>query len=145
VPISTLTAARDAILTQFKTVWDTQASPIAKVLWQDSDDEVPKGTESWARVTVVHNQGRQATLVGQTGNRRFRRFGLVTVQVFTPIDDGLTKNDILAKLAIDAFEGQTAGGGDRVEFRNVRSNEVGPDGTWFQTNVFAEFEYDEIK
>ena len=145
MPISTFSEARDAILTQFKTVWDTQTPPIAKLLWQDVDDEVPSGTESWARVTVVHNQGRQATVGGETGNRRFRRFGVVTVQVFTPIDDGLTKNDELAKLANDAFEGQTAGGGDRVEFRNVRSNEIGPDGAWFQTNVIAEFEYDEVK
>jgi hypothetical protein len=32
-----------------------------------------------------------------------------------------------------------------VELRNVRLNEVGSDGHWYQINVVADFEYDEVK
>ena len=75
---------------------------------------------------------------------RFRRFGIVTVQVFELSGDGLTSSDVLVDLALDAFEGEKTGL-DRVEFRNARANEIGQDGPWFQTNVIAEFTYDRTK
>lgn len=145
MPISSLTEARDAIQAHFKTAWEAQSPPVPKVLYQDVKDEIPVGTDPWARITIIHNTSGQATVGGAVGNRRFRRFGLVTVEVYTPFGDGLTNNDIFAKVAVDAFEGTRTSGGDSVEFRNVRSNEIGPDGDWFHTNVIAEFEYDEVK
>ncbi len=144
MPLASLTAARDAILTLFKVAWDAQTPPVPKLLNDDVKDDLPAGTFPWARIIVRHNTGFQATLAGETGNRRFRRLGLVTVQIFTPYGDGLDLNDALAKVAVDAFEGKSTAA-DEVLFRNVRSNEVGQDGNWFQTNVFAEFEYDEVK
>jgi len=144
MPISSITDARNAIQTLFKTAWDAQTPPVPVVLYADVRKEVPATSDPWTRITVVHNTSTQVTL-GQIGNRRFRRFGLVSVEVYTPFGTGLTDNDRFVKVAIDAFEGNTTGGEDTVEFRNVRSNEIGSDGSWFQTNVIAEFEYDEVK
>lgn len=144
MPIASFTAARDAIIGHFRTEWNAQSAPVPEVLYQDDKKDTPSGNDSWARVTVLHNVSGQVTM-GPPNNRRFRRQGLVTVQIFTPFGDGLTDSDIFAKVALDAFEGKETGGGDTVEFRNVRMEEIGQNGNWHQTNVIAEFEYDEVK
>lgn len=143
---ATLTEARDEILTQFKTRWDQPgASQGIPVIYWDSDATAPKPPNPWARVTVQHSpvQPGQVTLAGFSGGRRFRRTGICTVQIFTPLGDGLSTADQLATIARSAFEGQTTP--SSVIFRAVSVNEVGRDeGGWFQVNVLAQFEYDEI-
>lgn len=145
MPFISVELARDAILSHFNAAWAAQVPPVPKLLFQDKKDELPLGTESWARITVLHNEGRRVTVGGDPGNRRFRRFGVINIQIFTPFGDGLVTNDKLVQVAVDAFEGKTTGGGDTVEFRNVRSNEIGPDGDWYNTNVVVNFEYDSVK
>lgn len=146
----TFTQARDEILTVFKTAWDAGIETTGKVvIYPDAKNQVPKTNDAdsnpnlWARVSVVHDTGRQATL-GGIGNRLFQREGSVTVQVFTPIGTGLSIADKVYKIVVDAFEGKTSASGN-VWFRNVRVNEIGPEGTWFQANIIADFEYDEQK
>ena len=146
----TFTAARDEILTVFKTAWDAGADTAGKVvIYPDAKNQVPKTNDAdsnpnlWARVSVIHDTGGQATL-GGIGNRLFRREGSVTVQVFTPIGTGLSIADRVYKIVVDAFEGKTSASGN-VWFRNVRVNEIGPEGSWFQTNIIIDFEYDERK
>lgn len=141
---ATLLQARDEILGALKTAWDADpGSTGLPVLYSDTEEDVP-ATGAWARVTVQHNEGFQATLSNAVGARRFRRLGTVTVQVFTPHNEGGTLSDTLATVAKNAFEGVTTSPG-RVIFRNVRVNEVGQDKEWFQVNVLADFEYDEIR
>lgn len=149
MPIANITAARDAIIDHFKAAWDAMdlevGESIPEVIYDDAENEIPDGRDSWVRVSVRHAAGAQATL-GGVGGRRFRKTGDVTVYVFTPVGGGLTRNDALAKVAVDAFEGESTGGaGGAIVFRNVRSQEIGRDGAWFQTNVIADFEYDGIK
>jgi len=141
---ATLTQARDEILGHFKAAWDADgtASQYPIRYWAVSEEKPT--TDAWVRITVAHVDGGQATLSGATGQRRFRHFGVVTVQVFTKYGDGLTLNDQLCTVAKNAFEGEVTSPG-RVIFRNVRLNEVGQDDQWFQTNVLADFEYDEIR
>ena len=142
--VTDVTQARSEIHTRFKTVWDADsASQNVTVLYADTaQDPPPEG--SWARITVRHADGAQATLSGETGARRFRQFGVVTVQVFTSTGDGQVTSDVLVAIAKFAFEGVATSPG-RVLFRNVRIQEVGQDGAWFQSNVLADFEYDEVK
>jgi hypothetical protein len=87
--------------------------------------------------------GNQASLANDGGRRRWERTGLVTVQIFVPAGEGLSEAYSLAKTVADAYEGTTTASG--VWFRNVRVNEVGADGAWFQVNALIEFIYDEIK
>ena len=144
MPIATIEEARDEILTYFTAAW---APTGVTLLYDDLPHDLPEDA-SWARITVQHNTFTQVTLGGKValggGGSRFRRNGLVTVQIFTPSGDGLTTADPLVDLAVDAFEGEDTGS-DRIEFRNARANEVGNDGAWHQTNVTAEFEYDRVK
>ncbi|RKZ20191.1 hypothetical protein DRQ50_00095 [bacterium] len=141
---ATIAQARDEILGTFQTAWLADSvSQLLPVLYSDVSQE-PPDAGAWARVTINHTASRQATLSGETGARRYRRFGFVTVQLFTPTGEGLTLGDELTTIAVRAFEGVTTAPG-RVIFRNVRPIEVGQGGSWFQTNVLADFEYDEVR
>lgn len=142
MPISSLAEARDLITAHFVALWNAQSGTAPLLVYDDRHKDLPANAP-YARITVRHNVMDQRTL-GNTGNRRFRRFGVVVVQIFTVANDGLTKADVFAKVALDAFEGNSTAP-DEVHFRNVRVNEEGENGNWFQTNVLADFDYDEIK
>ena len=147
MPIALLADGRDEILLHFTTAWNAGTPPIPLLLYDDKKRDLPPNAP-YARITIKHNVFPQTTIgatVAKGGNGvRFRRFGIVTVQVFELSGDGLTSSDVLVDLALDAFEGEKTGL-DRVEFRNARANEIGQDGPWFQTNVIAEFTYDRVK
>lgn len=133
-------AARDEMLTLFSTAWQTTGHP---VLFEDAPtDQRPADGSPWARVSIRHAGGEQATLAGETGMRRWRRTGTLFVQVFTPRGNGFALADSLGKVAAHAFQGKRTPGG--VWFRDVSMREIGPDGPWMQVNVTAAFEYDEV-
>ena len=147
MPIATIAEARDEILLHFTMAWDAGTPPIPTLFYDDKHKDPPDDA-SYARITLKHNLFRQVTVGGKISQggsgQRFRRFGIVTVQVFTISGDGLASSDTLIQLALDAFEGENTGS-DRIEFRNARANEIGQDGPWFQVNVIAEFDYDRVK
>jgi len=147
MPINTRAEARDELLLHFTTKWNAGTPPIPLLLYDDKHRDLPTDAP-YARITIKHNISPQVTIgasVAQGGNGvRFRRFGLVTVQVFEISGDGLTGADVLVDLALDAFEGEKTGL-DRIEFRNANAEEIGEDGPWYHTNVTAEFVYDRVK
>jgi len=141
--------------TQFRTVWLADAATVAvPVQYPDvAAGEFPPKTQdgsgnptAWARASILHNPGAggQANLSGDSGKRRYARFGSITIAIFTPVGDGLKLADDFVRVAMSAFEGvDLAPTG--VVFLNVRFSEVGPDGTYMLTNVLADFEYDEVR
>lgn len=131
--------AIDAIGTLIKTAWDPTGY---KMLWQNVADSIPSSVSPWARTTIEHVISSQASLTNASSTTRWQREGLITVQVFVPAGKGPVDWAPLVKILMDAFEGKTTSG---IWFRNVRFNEIGPDGDFYQVNVFAEFQYDEIK
>lgn len=142
----TYAEARDEIHALFKVAWDAGVETAGQaVLYTDSKTVVPKTVDGdsnpdlWARITVQHSSGSNAAI----GNGLFDRFGVVTVQVFTALGTGLSIGDNVYKIVGDAYEGKTTPGG--VWFRNVSVNEIGPEGEWYQTNITADFEYNERK
>ena len=137
---ATFAQATDDILGIFKDAWDPTTY---EAIYTNIAGEVPTGTDPWARATLQHVGGGQASLTGGLGTTRWNRTGFLTVQVFVPIGEGLSGAHNLAKIIADAFEGASTPNG--VWFRNVRVNEVGPDGDWYQVNVVVDFEYDEVK
>jgi hypothetical protein len=137
---ATITEARDQILALFKAAWDTTGYT---AIYDDRPGSTPDTTDPWARATVRHNTGRQATLADATGARRYDRLGLATFQVFTPVGDGVKLADELSQLLVDAYEGKSTAGG--IWFFNVRANEIGVADGWRQTNVIAEFRYQQQK
>lgn len=142
--VATKVQARDEMLGVLKTAWDAGgASAGLPVLYWDTEGSIPT-SGAWARATIRHATGGQATLSSSVGTRRFRHTGTVTVQIFTPHNEGGTLSDDLTDIVENAFEGTTTSPG-RVIFFNVRTNEIGQHGQWFQTNVLADFEYDKIR
>lgn len=145
--MTTLAQAKNEIAGAFRDAWI--ADPLSAdlpVLYLDVAD-APPTSGAWARLTVRHGPGGQATLAGDAGTRHYRRTGFVTVQVFVERHDRAgaeTTMDALVPIAVHAFEGITTSPG-RVAFHRVRVNEVGVSGVWLQTNVLADFEYDEVR
>jgi Bacteriophage related domain of unknown function len=113
-----------------------------QIFWEAIEDDRKPDDNAWLISTIRHVGGRQETL-GGIGNRSFLRTGIIFLQIFTRVGKGLQESYQLAKVLADAFEGQSSPKG--VWFRNVRINEVGKDGTFSQTNVTVEFQYNEVK
>ena len=113
-----------------------------KIFWEGVEADRETDDTAWAVSTIRHVTGRQQTLGGR-GNRAFERAGIIIIQIFTRIGNGLHESYQLAKVMADGFEGKHSPGG--VWFRNVTLNEVGKDGAFTQVNVNIEFRYNEIK
>lgn len=152
---TTLQVAVDEIYGRLKTVWDAQtpailgASPAAPVTllyedteWKGRPDDAT--ADPWARASIRHASGQQATLADSTSRRLFRNYGAVTVQCFAPMRDnrGAPVARQLAEVVKAAFEGART---SNVWFQSVRFNEIGREGLFFQLNVVANFEWDEAR
>lgn len=136
--MATLQAAREAMYQQFVTAWGA-TTPYT------FDNEIfdpPEGV-SWIRLSVRHTRSNQETL-GGLGARKFRRGGACIVQVFAPQGQGVRAADILAQQARAIFEGITLVTGS-LWFTDVIVQEVGESEGWYQINVEALFDYDEVK
>lgn len=135
----TYAQANDEVLAQLKAVWDPTGH---KLFYEDVRDQKETDMSPWATVVVRHAAGQQDSLGGR-GNRSFLRLGVLIVTINTPSGSGLSEAYALAKVVADAYEGASSPNG--VWFRNVRINELGRDGTFYQTNVLVDFEYTETK
>lgn len=132
--------ATNEIIKFFDDAWGSDR----KALYPNVTEEIPTGQEEWARLNIQFTSGRQVTM-GGIGCRRFRRLGIVFVQVFSPkLGEGLSDINALAKIVSDAFEGKATANG--VWFRNVSPPlEAAGDGDFYQANISVDFEFDEIK
>lgn len=148
--LPTLPEAKDEMFGLFKTKWEADTPAIngavaIPVQWPGVDKQAPPAADgAYAAIFIKHGQSRQATL-GETGNRRFTRTGLIIVQCFAPISrgDASTFAENAAIIARDAYEGVGTDSG--IWFRNARVTEIGSDKTWYQFNMVVEFQYDELK
>lgn len=142
--MASIEQAANEILSVFKTAWDTTGfNAVYENVREHGTHAIPATQVPWARVRLVHADGGAASLSGALATKRYRRDGFLTVQVFVPSGEGLSRARQLAKIVMDAYDGASTPGG--AWFRNARLNEVGPDGNWFQVNVLVDFTYDEIK
>lgn len=143
---ASITDARDQMSKVLRDALLAATAPIdfsgTKVLWDDVDADPPATTETWVRHMVRHAGGGQSSLSDPNNKRRYTRTGIVAVQVFTRKGSGHSTSDALVGIITHAYEhGSTSGG---VWFRNVRPSEQGVRGGWQQTDVYAEFTYDEV-
>lgn len=121
--------------------WD----PTVKMYWEGVVATTqPTSDDTWLRVSLLHATGRQSSLAGADGVRRWNRTGFISVQCFAPLARGSVQRATrLACVVRDALQGkQTA---SCVWFRNPRVNEVGEDKDWFNVNATIDFDYDELR
>jgi hypothetical protein len=129
--------ARDIIIAAFRTGWSS-ATDVA----YDNEQFTPTdSTSAWARF-VVHFNGSKQVSIAPSGSRSFRRFGIVSIQIFTSVSDNTFNSDTYANTALSIFEGKVI---SNVHFYDGGITTVGVDGKWYQQNVVIYFYFDEIK
>lgn len=125
----------------FQTAWDAGVATTGNpLLYEDISGDKPTSGK-WAKIAIHHAAGMQAAL----GTTRFRRHGMVIIEMFAPSGQGHYSSgmDDMIDVAMGAFEGKSTTGG--VWFRDVTPREIGPEGPWFQTNIELEFIYDQVR
>lgn len=142
---------RTEVLGFFKTNYDLIAtdaglglSPLPELFYDNQAQSNVDTDTAWLRVTLKPALGTQHTL-GQVGNRKFVRQGLIFIQIFTPLDKGMQASDHLADGIIGFLEGgQTTT--NNIPFNNVSPpKNIGNEGSWQQVNIDADFIYHIIK
>lgn len=129
-------AARELIYARFVNAWGTTSD---YVLGNESFE--PPENDEWVRLTVLHLDSGFETL-GGAGNRRVRRRGSITAQIFVPVGTGMDVSDTLMTTIRDLFEGVSFGG---VDCFNTEDREVGVNGSHHQRNLECFFAYEERK
>lgn len=142
MPVASNDVARDEVYAVLKAAVDASAYAAVPILYPDTVKDAPKDGTSYMRAFVDFTTERLASL-GPISNRRYRVMGLVQVQVFTPYGEGQSSGDLISGVVKRAFRGVNTGS-DAISFRNARVVDVGRDGAYVQTNVVAEFDYDEL-
>lgn len=100
----------------------------------------PKTTDTWIRISVRFNTGAITTLGGEEVLRRRDRIGIAYVNVFTPMQDGVSPNDELCEQLVQAFEGQWAD--PCINYgqpTGVRIETEGRDDEWYLQTVVVPF------
>lgn len=139
---------QDGVNQIYKVFWDVWKPKNAPAQFPDDADAegnfTPPSAPLWARATIIHADGFQASLTGPLEEKkRHTRLGTVIIQVFGgPRGTGSTAAYDAAQDVMTAYE--KARGLD-VWFRRVRINEVRTRGPHVQVNVKADFSYDDVR
>lgn len=138
--IASRTEARDEILTPLKAVADGLS---LTQIYDDTKTAVPTdGTVEWVRIQVKHRRGTRTSLGRKGGTSKHTQSGFVFVEIYTPREDGLARNDVVSAAFAESFNTSVTGD---IWYQDVSPVEVGEEGNWFRTDVIAEFQYDLIQ
>lgn len=99
------------------------------------------GKCTWARLTINHSGGTQLTMADDQGCRKYENYGIITVQIFTPIGSSQITGLTLAENVLNAFR-ETSGA---VMFTNHGISDIGADGLFNQTQVNIDFNYTQTR
>lgn len=155
-----IVSATDSILAAFKVAWDA-GSPafnggviptiVYEMLEPDLKPHPRDESLAWVRVVIRHLSSMKVTLTSATGSARYRREGIVWLQIFVPRTSALdyTNTQRLAIVAQKAYEGKRAGlgGGSAgdVQFYDVAIMERPMEAGFVRYDVKTKFCYDETK
>ncbi len=128
-------------ITAMEAFFAAQWGATTPVIYGDDAPEETPSDAAWVRFNINHNDGKQATM-GSPGANEFRHIGIITIQIFTPEGKYAIRNKELTNSALEIYQGIEDSG---ITYYNVRPDKIGNDGFgWYQTNVIAEFRYDNI-
>lgn len=144
-----LAEAKRAIALRFKTEWALlyTANEVPFCIENEHFVEPPMVQPSgdaqyWIRLSFRPSDGGQLTL-GSPGTRIFRRFGMIWVQIFGPVNVGTEGIDLIAGQVLGIFEGVAFSGIDPNGNANPQS--IGDDGRWYEVAVTIPVTYYELK
>ena len=150
---TTYPEATDAIMGMFYEEWTANTTAIVgyvpEVRWQNVEEPgTPDSSKYFARITMQPVDEYQSTFRNGENGQRYTAQGLIFVQLFAPKSESQAAEELrnLAQMVKAIFRGHTDA--DNIWFRRSRINEVAPNTTdnekFYQTNVVAEYRYDEI-
>lgn len=126
------------IRSRFNTQWSA-LRPTVPMLFDNVGDQNQPEDEAWVRLVVLPGASGQVEF-GMT--RRWRRAGVISVQIFVPAATGTGLAMELGDTVREIFEGLTVSG---VIFRATSLNRVGIDGAWLQYNAQTPYQADELR
>lgn len=132
-------ATEAAIRSRFNSQWSTLRPTVPLYFDNAGDDVTPPQNSAWVRLTVLPGASQQVEM-GRL--RRWRRVGVIVVQIFVPAASGTGLAMEIGDTVRDIFEGVTLSG---VIFRATSLNRVGLDGAWLQYNASTSFQSDELR
>lgn len=143
--MTTINQAREAVYQAFDATWGNRTPrQLEGIAFVEPGPDV-----QWIRV-VVRNLGGTTETLGDEGNKKHRRNGLVIMSVFTPADRGMKAGDEHAQFALNIFESRNIpvpGDTERLDFiaGDVREIPMERDAKSRQTNVEVPFDFTETK
>lgn len=138
--MSTITAseANDIMLSTVQELFGEQYT----ILYENKGGVIPTAEDSiWMKPFVRHSGSRQTSLADHLGKARYDVWGVLFIQLFFPLGKGLeTPYNVSEELAqlLRKYKSQ-------VWFRNVKWEEIGPDGKFYQFKLTAQFEYTQVR
>lgn len=138
-------AAESILIGAFLDGMSTTYPTIIIALENQTTSDIDKES-SWVRFEVRDNGSRQST-VGQTGHRKFIRYGIIVFQVHVKPDDATYNGKSICSSIVDMFEGKRISNG-------VDGSVIGQQGTyrgtgitdgWYQFTGSIEYEYEDNK
>lgn len=126
-----------AVRSYFERAWANE-TPIA----YDNEPYEPGG-EPWVRMLVREALDERVNLGSEPGLRRRRILGVVHVQCFTRLDEGVGDEARLVDRIKSIFRDVRLSN-PSVKFGSIGFGSPGPDGKWRQANVTVEYEADAL-
>ena len=127
--------AHVAIRTLFSDAWAFGPFSEVGISWPNFKFDKPDG-DYW--LTFVINDGDAFVLtLGPNAIRRY--LGIVSIQIFAPIEAGDAKLRNIADFIINTFKGFKH---PYLFFKTGSIRDIGKDGQWYQLNVAIEFQRD---
>lgn len=100
----------------------------------DNDITDPPGNTLWMRLSIIEFDNERVTIGGTTS--KFRTFGEMAVQIFSPINTGDGGSRNLADDIHTVFRSLIYNG---IVFRTPSINVIGRSDSWWQINVNCPF------
>jgi hypothetical protein len=129
--------ARDKIIKPFYDIWQPTGLFVA---WDDLQEETPIDN-MWSRVTLNHFDGYQDSLSNAYGKLKWRRTGLISIQLFNPISNGRQDLYSMSQSIVDNYQRVR---NTCIWFRNPRMIEAAVNGYYYQINVNVDFQYVDV-
>jgi len=128
----------DILLKEFKSSYNL-SYPVS---YTNNEDFIKPTNTPWIKFDIVNNNSEQAGFSTE-GNRRFRRFGIISYQVYVPPNTGTYNGGEICNTINNIFEGKRF---DDVYCETGSWSEIGiVDNDFFMFQGIIYFNFDEIK
>jgi hypothetical protein len=133
-------ADTSAIRARFEALWPAKFTPAVPHCF--ADERTPASFTSakapWVRLTIIPGKQTQVEMGNQ---RRFRRIGLVVLDVFVPAGSGEGRAMELCDAFADIFMARTISG---IVFRATSVDRVGTTDAWTQFSASTPYQSDSL-